>query len=113
MAFSSLNKTEKETVHQCLEVILNGGYIDDWEFSTRLGFDRESLKQILSLWPQLDDSADGLVRLAINNCMNEVCHGIDILPVDWKTRFTVSRDDVKATYFKWAKLAGYSSSGIQ
>jgi len=51
MAFSSLNKTEKETVHQCLKVILNESYIDDREFSTRLGFDRESLKQVLSLWP--------------------------------------------------------------
>ena len=72
MAFSSLNKTEKETVHQCLKVILNESYIDDREFSTRLGFDRESLKQVLSLWRQLDDSEDGLIRLAINNCMNEV-----------------------------------------
>ena len=113
MAFSSLNKTEKETVHQCLKVILNGSYIDDWEFSTRLGFDRESLKQVLSLRPQLDDSEDGLIRLAINNCMNEVCHGIDISPAEWKSWFTVSREEAKATYFKWAKLAGYLSSGIQ
>jgi len=31
----------------------------------------------------------------------------------WATWFTVSMDEVKATYFKWARLAGYESTGIR
>jgi len=113
MAFSSLSEAEKETVHQCLTAILNGRFIEDWEFSTRLGLDRDALRRILGSWPQLDDTAEGPVRLAINNCMNEVCHGVNISPAEWDTWFTVPYEDVKVTYFKWAKLVGYSSSGIR
>src|SRR6266404_7585941 len=104
MAFSSLSEAEKDIVHQCLKAILHGSYIDDREFPARLGFDRESLKQVLCSWPQLDDTAEGLTRLAINNCMNEVCHGIDLSSSEWTTWFNVSKADVQATYFKWAKL---------
>jgi hypothetical protein len=45
--------------------------------------------------------------------MNEVCHGVNISRIEWDTWFTVPREHVKATYFKWAKLVGYSSSGIR
>jgi hypothetical protein len=84
-----------------MQAVLDGSWIDDFEFETRLGFERESLKAILSSWPVLDDSTNGVVRLAINNCMNEVCHGINISDGDWNTWFTQSREQVAATFSKW------------
>lgn len=70
-------------------------------FAVRLGFERESLKEILGSWPLPDDSADGLVSLAINNCMNEVCYGINISDRHWNVWFTRSRQEVEVTFSKW------------
>lgn len=101
VGFASLNESERNVVRQCMQAVLDGSWIDDFEFETRLGFERESLKAILSSWPVLYDSTNGLVRLAINNCMNEVCHGINFSDGDWNTWFTQSREQVAATFSKW------------
>ena len=100
VGFRSLDGAEKDLVRQCMQAVLDGSWIDDSEFQTRLGFEREELRAILTSWPLLDD-ADALVGLAINNCMNEVCHGIYISDRDWKARFTQSPEQIKATYTKW------------
>jgi hypothetical protein len=101
VGFSSLNEVERETVRQSMQAVLNGSWIDDAEFGIRLGFERGSLKKILDSWPLFDDSAEGLVSLAINNCMNEVCHGINISGDEWNVWFTQSKDEVKATFSRW------------
>jgi hypothetical protein len=101
VGFSSLSEVERNTVRQAMQAVLDGSWIDDSEFGTRLGFERESLREILRNWPLLDDSGNGVVGLAINNCMNEVCHGIDISGYDWNVWFTQSKDAVKATFSKW------------
>jgi hypothetical protein len=101
VGFSSLNEVERNTVRQAMQAVLDGRWIDDSEFATRLGFERELLKEILRGWPLFDDSANGLVSLAINNCMNEVCHGINISGRDWNVWFTQSKEEVKATFSKW------------
>jgi hypothetical protein len=82
VSFSSLSNVERNTIRQCIQAILHGDWVDDYEFATRLGFERELLRQILSNWPLVKDSADSLVCLAINNCMNEVRHGISISKSD-------------------------------
>ena len=66
-------------VFGCMLAILEGPFIDDSEFHARLGLERHVMRDILSRWPILDDEADeSPARLAINNCMNEVCHGVRI-----------------------------------
>ena len=101
VGLTSLNKSERTAVRECMQAVLDGSWIDDFEFETRLGFKRESLKVILNGWPLLDDSTNGLVRLAINNCMNEVCNGINISDRDWNTWFTQSPEQVAAAFSKW------------
>ena len=66
----------------------------------------ETLKRIISLWPNIEDDygdrenrSDGL--LAINNWMNEVCHGIRIPQEDWDDCFTRTRYEVVESYRKW------------
>ena len=114
MAFSRLGDADKDVVRTCLVAIMEGPWIEDWEFQTRLGIDRDALRELLAAWPLLDDTTESSpARLAINNCMNEVCHGVPIAVEEWPRRFKVWRDEVGATYRKWAKLAGYSHTGLR
>ena len=114
MAFEQLTKQEQNTVRQCMEAILNGDEIEDPEFRTRLGIDRLQLRQVLASWPHLDDADDNSdTCLAINNCMNEVAHGICISLEDWARWFILPKEDVKATYKRWAELQGCYPIGIR
>lgn len=114
MALEQLTEQEQNTVRQCMEAILNGDEIEDFEFQTRLGIDRLQLRQVLVSWPHLDDADDNSdTCLAINNCMNEVVHGIYISPENWARWFTSPKEDVKATYQHWAELTGSYSTGIR
>jgi len=49
MAFKELSATEKQTVLQCMKAIADGPEIEDWEFYTRLGVVRPTLRRIISL----------------------------------------------------------------
>ena len=107
MASRALTEAEKDTIRRCLVAILDGPFIDDWEFKTRLGFDRMTLRSILSARPYLDcNSEDPTVQLAIDNCMNEVVNGVDISPTQWDRWFTVPRQEVKSTFSTWGALRG-------
>jgi hypothetical protein len=114
MAFENLTEAEKRVVLECLAAILEGPYINDLEFESRLGLRRAELNQVIAAWPNLDDSADdSVVTLAINNCLNEVCNGIDIPLSDWSKFFRFPKADIERTYENWARLKGYSSTGIR
>jgi hypothetical protein len=111
MAIERLSREEQELVLRCMKAIADGSYIEDWEFLTRLGITRESLKRIIALWPQIQDEhhggesgSDGF--LAINNCMNEVCHGVGISEEEWQKRFSQTRSEVEQLYHKWRRLGG-------
>ena len=73
MAFDKLTSIEQAAVLQCLSAILEGPFIDDFEFQTRLGYDKDVLKAFISTAPHLDENNDGLATSLINNCMNEIC----------------------------------------
>ena len=114
MAFEDLSAREKATVLQCMKAIADGPQIEEWEFHTRLGLDRTNLRRIISLWPDIDDSSqDSDDFLAINNCLNEVCHGINISAADWSNWFTQPKDEVKQTYHRWLKLRGLPAGGLR
>jgi hypothetical protein len=114
MAFKELSPTEKEIVLQCMKAIVDGPEIEDWEFQTRLGIVRPTLRRIISLWPEIDDSSDDSDEfLAINNCLNEVCHGVNISATEWQEWFAQPKDEIKQTFAKWLRLRGSSSGGIR
>jgi len=82
-------------------------YIDDSEKHARLGIETDELELLINQWPHIDDrnqSAEGF--LAINNCMNEVCHGFRIAASDWSNWFDTPMDDVRSTYKRWLALTG-------
>jgi hypothetical protein len=109
MALKQLPSSEQLVVLQCMKAIADSDAIGDQEFQTRLGVARPVLQEIISSWPEIDDSSedsDGF--LAVNNCLNEVCHGVHWPESEWQNRFTEPKDVVKRTYQNWLKLAGRS-----
>jgi hypothetical protein len=114
MAFKELSSSEKEMELQCMKAIAEGSEIEDWEFHTRLGIVRSTLRKIINSWPEIDDSSNHSDEcLAINNCMNEICNGIHIPSTEWRKHFTQSRDEIRHTYHKWLRLGGHSSAGMR
>jgi len=114
MAFAELSPSEQQIVLQCMKAIADGSEIEDWEFQTRLGIVRPSLRRIISLWPAIDDSSETSDEfLAINNCLNEVCHGVKIPASEWQKWFAQPIDEIIKTYYKWLRLQGLASGGIR
>ena len=113
MSFAKLSASEREIIFRCLNAILKGRFLEG-EFHTRLGLEPEELEQIVATYPDIDDLDDNSNEvLAINNCLNEVCHGISFSNREWSQWFSISRSEVDEVYRKWAILRGWSYTGIR
>ena len=109
MALKDLSAPEQQIVLQCMRAIAEGNEIDDPEFHSRLGITREILGRIIASWPEIDDQiVDSDEFLAVNNCLNEVCHGIRLTSDEWARQFTVPRESVKQAYSHWLRLGGWT-----
>src|SRR5262245_16731568 len=103
MALQDITEADRSVILECVKAIAHGPFLDDVECHPRLGLDRPQLNAVLNSWPRLDDSReDSDQALAINNCLNEICYGVPISDSEWDTWFSVSRDQVKRVYDKWA-----------
>ena len=113
MYFSQLDRQEKQAVLESMKAVLESGELE-FEYSSRLGIDEKDLKEIIEKFPNLDDSNDSSNEtLAINNCLNEVCYGINFTEDKWCKWFTRSYREVEKIYKKWAKLRGWNYTGIR
>jgi hypothetical protein len=114
MTLRDLSIAEQELVRQCVAAVADGPFIDDQEFATRVGLPRATIRALLHNWSNVDDSLDDSdACLALNNCLNEMCHGIEITPTEWAARVTVPRDQIKDVYRRWAQSRGWSTTGIR
>lgn len=103
MAFEKLSSKEQEIVLRCMRA--TAAHVADSEIHTRVGLKPEELQEVIAKWPNIDDMDEkGKGVLAINNCMNEVCHGFRIASEDWSTWFDIPEADIKAAYQKWLTL---------
>jgi hypothetical protein len=110
---AKLSDKEKQIILQSMNAILRGRFLEG-EFHTRLGIAPEELEQIVVAYSNVDDSDDDSnVALAINNCLNEVCHGVSFSDQEWSQWFGVSRSEVQDVYRKWAVRRGQSRTGIR
>lgn len=114
MSLKSLSDEDKAAVLQCMTALVGTQLIEDWEMHTRLGLTRERRRKVISRWPQIDDFViDSDAFLAINNCMNEICSGVQIPPGQWDKWFTMKRLQVLDRYRKWSIRTANYSSGIR
>lgn len=113
MYFSQLGRQEKQTILESMKAVLESGELE-FEYSSRLGIDEKELKEIIKKFPNLDDSNDSSNEtLAINNCLNEVCYGINFTEDNWRKRFTQSYEEVEKVYKRWTELRGWNYTGIR
>jgi hypothetical protein len=114
MAFELLTKRQQEIIRECMVALAEGNYLDDWDFPIRTGITRDELRASISVWPNLDDAKPGSKHtLAINNSLNEVLHGVHIVPKDWARLFTCSETEMSEAYKSWARIMGYTGTGIR
>jgi len=100
MAFEALTSKEQDIVVRCMRA--TAAYIDDWEKHSRLGVEPQELQRVIGAWPKIDDaSEDSNEFLAINNCLNEVCHGFEIASDEWSDWFDTPKSEIEAVYRKW------------
>ena len=108
MALKELSASEQELVLQCLKAIVESNEIEDWEFRTRLGITRATVKEIISRWSEIDDRSEGSDEfMAINNSLNETCHGVHWTSQEWSRRFTEPRAKIVDVYMHWLRLGNF------
>lgn len=111
MGIKQLSAKEQDIVLRSMRA--TAVHVDDSEKHSRLGLEADELAREIALWPNIDDSEESLSGfLAINNSLNEVCHGFRLEPEEWNRWFDVSKSEVKSTYKKWLALKG-TSGGIR
>jgi hypothetical protein len=107
MAIEGLSAKERDIVLRCIKA--TAAHIDDWEKHSRLGLQADDLRSVIARWPTINDQdKDDNDFLAINNCMNEVCHGFSIGSAEWSNWFDTPMSEVEVTYRKWLALKGIS-----
>ena len=114
MAIVSLSPRTQSLILGAMRAIAHGSLIDDKEFHTRLGISRRILLELLANWPAIDASdPNSEAFLGINNCMNEICNGVNLTPQQWAEWFDSPRSDIERAYEDWSRSVGRTSTGIQ
>jgi hypothetical protein len=83
--------------------------LPDWEFHTLFGLERDEVRNILSLWPGLDETDESVV-IAINNSLNNLLgsparNGDE----EWPKFISVTRGEVARIFAKWKGKSPRSS----
>ena len=106
MSITDLSASEREMVFQCLRYILESDALDN-DFHTRTGIDRWELADVISRWPEIEDhSPEHTDYLAVNNCMNEVCHALHFPEMVWRKWFSVPHAAICETFQHWLRTVG-------
>ena len=95
-----LSESERDTIGECLRAVVEGPFIPEEEFHTIFGLERHEVASVLKAWPNVDES-DEVVRIAINNSLNNLLgypHGMDD---EWPKWIGVSMQELNAIFTKW------------
>ena len=99
MPLASLTPEEREVVRRAMAATFE---FFDWDFPTRVGVYPDTMRQLLSEWPNVDDAYDTDAGLAINNAMNDLLHGVGISDAKATEITGVDRAEMRRIYLKWA-----------
>lgn len=101
MAIESLSSKDRTIILQCMKAV--AVRIEEWEMHSRLGICREELDAKIAQWPDIDDrDHQSSCFLAINNSLNEICHGLSA--DEWTNLIDVTLDEVRESYREWLRI---------
>ncbi len=93
---------QQKIIKECLNAVVNGPFIPDWEFATLFGCSREEVAEIYHQWPDVDMQSNQ-VKAVINNCFNNLT-GYPLSNADkWPDFISVSGKKLKKIYEDWRK----------
>ena len=98
-----LSQREQQTILECMNAVLNGPFIPEWEFDTLLGVSRHAMNNIIANWPDVviqDKNIAAAIIGAMNNLLGYP-HGADD---HWHEYISVSPETVKGTLEKLLAL---------
>ena len=84
-----------------MQVLSTSDLIGDWEFEMRVGRTKQEIAALAAAWPHLNAFTPLQANVAINNCLNEVCHAFSAERVAWYGLF---RPDAEHVFEKWRGL---------
>ncbi|MBC7768702.1 MAG: hypothetical protein H7124_07935 [Phycisphaerales bacterium] len=99
MPLVSLTPEEQQVVRRAMAATFE---FFDLDFQTRLGVYPDTMRQLLSEWPNIDDAYDSDAYLAINNAMNDLLHGVGISDAKATEITGADRAEMRRIYLKWA-----------
>ena len=100
-----MSDEQKAMIRQCLLAIAEGPFLDEYDFHTRIGLDRNEAIKLIAANEMPDNES---AFLLINNSLNEVENGISFSVREWNKWFTVTREKVRAVYSFWYSRAEVS-----
>ena len=102
MSLVALTATDRDIALECVRFLLESEVLLDNELYTRVGLTRAELRVVFAKWPHLEDAESGHPDyIAMNNCFNEVCNGLELTHEEWQKWFSVSRNAVCETFARW------------
>lgn len=111
MSLKALSASEIEIIRKTVEATF--GYFT-WDYQTRIGVEPERVRELLEVWPEVDDSGDDSAEcLMINNSLNDLLHGEGISDEDSVRLTGCDWNELDRIYRKWAKARGWATTGIR
>lgn len=100
-----LLEQQEAVFKQCLDAVVNGPFIPDWEFHILFGLEKNEVNAILVQWPEVNHH-DNQVQLAINNSLNNLIG----YPIDdeerWSEYIAVSKEELIELFEEWRQNSG-------
>jgi hypothetical protein len=100
---SQLDERERQIMFECLRAAVNGPFFPEWEVHTLFGLERQEVKQVAEMCPNIDDSNEQ-VNLAIHNSIGNLLgypHGEENT---WQKFISASPEEVEKVFQKWCEL---------
>lgn len=102
MQINKLKREEKKIIFECLNAVLAGPFIPEETFPTLMGIGKSDLKNIISVWPDIDEN-DYTVEVAIKNSLTLLIiypHNCEKI---WNDYISASKEELDTILFRLSK----------
>lgn len=102
---TKLTEKQNKIFQECLNAVINGPFIPDWEFSILFGASKEEVERVLKNWSDRNEEYSSF-QLILNNTLN-IITGYPISNEDqWAKFISADSDEVRELYDEWVKKGG-------